>query len=220
MSQQAVRTMTVEMFGFQMVPGEDQQSVGAFAADAADPPFGICICSWSLRWCPQHGDAGRCKDGVEGVGDLGVPVADEEAKPLGALVQVHEQVPGLLRHPHTRRVPGDAQHVDPSAGDLHHEEHIQPLQQDRIHGEEIAGENTASLGAQKRNPRRVGPPWCRIHPCPAQDPPHGGCADTMAEPDQLAVDVPVPQVGFSPASCSTSWRISRRTGGRPGVLCG
>lgn len=35
--------------------------------------------------------------------------------PLSALVQIHQQVPGLLRHPGARRVAGGAQHVDPVA---------------------------------------------------------------------------------------------------------
>jgi hypothetical protein len=39
------------------------------------------------------------KNGIEGAGEFGVPVADEEAESLGALVQVHQQVPALLRHP-------------------------------------------------------------------------------------------------------------------------
>lgn len=86
MSQGTTWTVAVEMFGiylqhgFQMVPREDQQLVGTRAADAADPPFGISICSWGLRWCPQYGDAGCSEDGVEGVGELGVPVANGKRK--------------------------------------------------------------------------------------------------------------------------------------------
>jgi hypothetical protein len=33
---------------------------------------------------------------LEGVGEFGVPIADEEAEALGVLVPVHQQVPGLF----------------------------------------------------------------------------------------------------------------------------
>jgi hypothetical protein len=105
LSQGPMRTVAVEMIGvdlqhgFEMASGEDQQPVCALAADAAYPALGEGVCSWALRWCPQHSDAGRREDGVEGVGELGVPVPDEEAKTVGPVVQVHEQIPGLLRHP-------------------------------------------------------------------------------------------------------------------------
>jgi hypothetical protein len=39
--------------------------------------------------------------------------ADEEAEALGAFVQVHQQVPGLLGNPRAGRMPGGAQHGVP-----------------------------------------------------------------------------------------------------------
>jgi hypothetical protein len=41
-----------------------------------------------------------------------------EPQPVGVLDQVHEQVPGLLAHPHAVGVGGEAGEVDPAAGDL------------------------------------------------------------------------------------------------------
>ena len=42
------------------------------------------------------------EDGVEGGGELAVPVADQEPELGGAVVEVHEQVAGLLGRPRPR----------------------------------------------------------------------------------------------------------------------
>ena len=56
-------------------------------------------------------DLGGAEDGVEGVGEFRVSVADEEVKLLGAVVEVHE-VPCLLGDPRLGRVGGDPGDVD------------------------------------------------------------------------------------------------------------
>jgi len=38
-------------------------------------------------------------NGVEGGGELAVPVTDQEPEPVGAVAEVHDQVAGLLGHP-------------------------------------------------------------------------------------------------------------------------
>jgi hypothetical protein len=61
---------------------------------------------------------GRCKHKhwVESGRELRVPVAEQEAEPVGPLIEAHEQVPCLLGDPGTGRVCGDTDDVDPSAG--------------------------------------------------------------------------------------------------------
>jgi hypothetical protein len=73
----------------------DQQSVGAFGADAADEPFRIAVRPGRARRDLDHVDALGAEDGVEGVGELGGPVADEEAERGGLVAQVREQVAGV-----------------------------------------------------------------------------------------------------------------------------
>ena len=42
---------------------------------------------------------------------------DQEHQPVSVILKVHQQVPGLLRHPRTRRVAGDPGQVNaPAAG--------------------------------------------------------------------------------------------------------
>jgi hypothetical protein len=44
-------------------------------------------------------DVGAGEHGVEGGGELAVPVADQETKPAGVVGEVRQQVAGLLGHP-------------------------------------------------------------------------------------------------------------------------
>ena len=68
------------------------------------------------------------EDGVEGRGELGVPVADEEPKAAVGVVEVHEQVAGQC----TGGVGGDAQDVYLAGGVLDDEERVEAVQGDRV----------------------------------------------------------------------------------------
>src|ERR1019366_4168441 len=56
------------------------------------------------------------------------------------------------------------------------------FEEDRVHGEEVAGQQSLHLSAQERPPGGAGVPRCRSGPPCAQDPPHGRLADVVAEP--------------------------------------
>jgi hypothetical protein len=47
-------------------------------------------------------DISAGENGVEGGGELAVPVADQEAELLGTVAKVHQQVAGLLGDPRPR----------------------------------------------------------------------------------------------------------------------
>jgi hypothetical protein len=59
----------------------DQQPVGALFANAANEPFGVAVCPWSLGRDLDDVEAFGGEDGIEGGGELGVPVADQEKAP-------------------------------------------------------------------------------------------------------------------------------------------
>ena len=59
----------------------DQHAVQALTTDRADPPLGIGVGLGRTRRTAQHGDAGVSEHGVEGNGELGVAIADQERKP-------------------------------------------------------------------------------------------------------------------------------------------
>jgi hypothetical protein len=70
----------------------DQHVVEAFAAQRADPALGDRVGPRRLDWGADDADVGAVEYRVEGGGELAVPVTDQEAELLGAVVEVQEQV--------------------------------------------------------------------------------------------------------------------------------
>jgi hypothetical protein len=46
--------------------------------------------------------------------------------------------------------------VDAAGGVLHHEQHVEPLEQQGVDAEEVRGENAVGLGSQELPPTRPG----------------------------------------------------------------
>ena len=107
---------------------------------------------------------------VEPGRELRVPIPDQEPERAGPLPHVEDQVTGLLGGPLPRRVRGDAEQAHPTGHHLHHEQHIDPAQRDRVQVEEVAGQQALRLATQELPPARVGPAWRRPDPVGGQDP--------------------------------------------------
>ena len=75
-----------------------------------------------------------------------VVVADEESEAPPGVVEVHEQVAGLLGHPGAGRVGGDTQDVHPAGGVLDDEERIQSVQGDGVEVKQVASQDRVRLG--------------------------------------------------------------------------
>jgi hypothetical protein len=58
----------------------DQHPVGAFSAHTADESFRVAVCPRRMGRAFDNVDTFGSEDGVEGIGELGIPVADQEAK--------------------------------------------------------------------------------------------------------------------------------------------
>jgi hypothetical protein len=86
----------------QMPFTSDQHPVQAFAAGAADPAFGDRVRTRRLHGRLDDADADGGEHGVEGRGELGIPVVDEELEGGGWIAEIHQQIAGLLGHPCTR----------------------------------------------------------------------------------------------------------------------
>ena len=93
--------------------------------------------------------------GVEGGGELGVPIADQEPEATAGVVEVHDQVAGLLGEPGAGGVGGDAEDVHPSGDVLDREEHVEPAQGDGVDVKQVAGEDRVAWAC--RNCLQVGP---------------------------------------------------------------
>jgi len=66
----------------------DEHPVQAFGVYRANPAFGLRVRLRRPRRGLEHVDAGRREHRVEGGGERGVAVADEEPEPVGVLVEV------------------------------------------------------------------------------------------------------------------------------------
>jgi hypothetical protein len=71
---------------------------------------------------------------VEWGGVFGVSVATEESKPGDPVLEVHQEIAGGLGGPGRGGMRGDAEDVDSSGADLHHEQHVEPVQADGVEG--------------------------------------------------------------------------------------
>ena len=106
--------------GFEMASPEDEDPVEAFASDGADPAFGVGVGLGCADGGPDRGDVFGAKDVVEGTGEFGVSVSDQETAPSQVFSGPYrsaapiEEVAGLLGDPDAGRVRRDSGEVDPS----------------------------------------------------------------------------------------------------------
>ncbi len=132
----------------------------------------------------------------------------------------------MLRHPWAGGVGGDAGQMHPPALHLDDEQDVETGQTDGLHSEEVARQQSASLGGEELRPRRAAPAGCRAEPVPAQDPANGGCRHPYAESAALAHDphISPPWVLPSQAQHQLDYLLveagSAATGGRVGPAAG
>ena len=140
-------------------------------------------------------DAGTGQDRVKRRRELPGPVPDQEPEAHGAITQLHQEIADLLDSPGLVRVGGYAEDVHVTGADLHDEQAVQSLQGHcAVDVEEVDGEHCGSLGVQELPPPCVGVPLrCRGDLQGLKDPADGGCADPVAELEQLAWILLYPQ---------------------------
>src|SRR5258706_3380377 len=80
-------------------------------------------------------------------GELRVPVTQQEPQPVGAVVETHQQVPCLLRHPGAAGMGGDAEDVDLAGGELDEEQDIDPFEEHGVNREEVTRQDRSGLGS-------------------------------------------------------------------------
>jgi hypothetical protein len=76
--------------------------------------------------------------------------ADQEAETRRRLVECPGELAGLLSNPGASGVGGAAGEVDAAAAHLNEEENVEPLERDRLDGEEVDCEHAVGLLAQER----------------------------------------------------------------------
>ena len=165
----------------------DEDPVGAFSADGADPALGEGVHPLGLRCGERDLDADGGKDRVEGGTELRVTVANQVSESVPGLLQITGKTAGQLNCPVPGRMLGNAEQVDSACLDLDDERDIQPLQRHGVDVEEIDRKQAAGLGAQQGAPGVVAARGWR-DPAGTQDLADGRGGGPMVEATQLALD--------------------------------
>jgi hypothetical protein len=172
-----------------MLLAEDQDAVGEFGPGGEDESFGEAVRARAARRDLHVVDPCAGHDGVECGGELSGAVADEEPEGVTAVVEIHQQVAGLLGGPRAGRMAGRSEDVHVAVVDFQREEHVDPLQGERaVDVEEVHGQHSRGLGAEESSAGGVGRSQrCRRYAPMFEDPANRGGADPVAELEQFAL---------------------------------
>lgn len=140
-------------------------------------------------------DALAAEDVVEGGGELGIAVAEQEPGAQLAVLQLPGQVPSLLGHPLAGRVECAAGDVDAAAAELDEEEDVEPGQPDRVDDEEVGGQDLVGMLADELTPRAVAASGSREQVVSAEDVADGDVGAAVADPEQFTLDAAVAPAG-------------------------
>jgi hypothetical protein len=114
-----------------------------------------------------------------------------EPRAGAGVIQVHEQIPGLLHHPRLDRVPGDTENPDPAAAVLDHGQDVNLGAVQQVGGEEVQRQDHLRLGPQELRPPGAIPARGRIDARVLEDLPHRRRRHGHAQRGEFAVDTPV-----------------------------
>ena len=81
---------------------DDEHPVSALGADGAHEAFRIGIHPRSLRRGGQHADSDRAEHGVEGGGELRIPIPDQVGEPVTGFFELTGEVADELDGPAAR----------------------------------------------------------------------------------------------------------------------
>src|SRR5579859_1499871 len=153
--------------GLEMASSEDDEVIEQLSADGADPAFSEGICPWGPIGKPDHFGGLGAEDLVEGSAELGVAVVEEELDPDGLVLEVPDQVAGLLCNPFAGGVGGDAREMDATGTDFDEEEDVELTEPGGVHGEEVDGKDGVGVGANELAPGHPAAPRGRWYPVAA-----------------------------------------------------
>jgi hypothetical protein len=91
-----------------------------------------------------------------------------------------------------------AQDVHGTGLDLHHEQHVQPVEQHGVDVQEVTDQDARGLSGQELPPRRRCPPGRGAEAGAGQDPADRPLPHPVAQPGQLALDAPAPPARVLP----------------------
>ena len=130
----------------------NQHPVQTFRAGCAHKTLGHAVGLRDAKRCADDLDPVASKHLVKSVGEFLVPIANQETDVFGAIPQGPRHLPGVLRHPRRARIRRASGQMHPAAAQLDEEQHLEPLQPDRLHRKEIDGQHGAPVCPDKLAP--------------------------------------------------------------------
>jgi hypothetical protein len=173
-----------------------------------NPPLGVGIRPWRSRWNLQHVNTRTSEHGVEAGRKLGVPITDQKPELPSPLPQIHQQIARLLGDPRARRVCSDPGQLHAAPIHLDEEQHVEPGQANRLHGEEVGRHCACRLSAQEFHPTGPATARCRPQTMTPQNRPHRCRRDDHPELARLAHDPQIAPARVLPGQ--THDQIDRR----------
>ena len=118
----------------------DEDMIQALLSDCSHPTFGIGIRIGRPVGSGNDMEAFASEDGIERSSEFAIVVVDQDTQGRFPVIELPNQLPGLLGDPDLVRIGGDTGQVHSACPQLDEEEHIRGLQPDRLHGEEAASQ--------------------------------------------------------------------------------
>jgi hypothetical protein len=131
---------------------EDEPAVEALAPDGAHPAFRVRVCVRRLHRLADDLDPFAAEDRVEPAAELAVAIVDQQPERPLTLVERHQQVARLLFHPPALGVARYGDVLDPAPLERDEEQHVEPLQPERLDREEITSKDPVGLLTEELPP--------------------------------------------------------------------
>jgi hypothetical protein len=137
---------------------QNQQPVERVRTGGAHEPLGNPIGLWRAKRRTNDLNPVASEHVVTTVGEFLIPNANQKPHRFGAVRQRPRQVTSLLDNPWRGRIRGAPGHVHPTAAQVDDEGDVEPLQSDRLDGEEI--DSQCGVGVPVRTRATSSPGAC------------------------------------------------------------
>src|ERR1019366_7249718 len=169
--------------------------VEAVITDGAHEGLGERIGTRRTNGGPDRLYADRREHLIEAPCEVGITVAQKEAKASVRVFDVGGEVTRHLGLPWTVRVPGDAEDVHDTTVDLDDEEYVVAPKQDTDDMEEVSRDDALGLGTKELRPGRADTPRGGWHAVTTYHARHGCLRHRDAELLQFADDAEIAPAG-------------------------
>jgi hypothetical protein len=208
---------------FEMMTAENERPVEALFSYGPYPPLRIRVRTRRSDGRLDHLYAFGGEHLVKAGDELRVAISDQEPERPSVLGEIPGEVAGDLGDEGPGRMIADTEDVHHSALVLDDEQHIELVKNDRVHEEEVGGQEALGLSGEELFPgRSTARSWSE--PVAAKDPADRARGDADPEPAELALNANTSPAAVLPAESDdqlddliTKWRAPWTSLGSPSL---